>query len=52
MIRRRTAAGGIGTQVGNHSFRPTGVTVYRKNGGALEKAAVKANHASTRTAQL
>ncbi len=30
----------------------TGVTVYLKNGGTLERAAQMANHASTRTTQL
>ena len=29
-----------------------GTTAYLKNGGTLEKAAVMANHASTRTTQL
>ena len=52
MIRRRAAAAGIGTKVGNHSFRATGITAYLKNGGTLEKAAAMANHASTRTTQL
>jgi site-specific recombinase XerC len=52
MIRRRAAAAGIGTKVGNHSFRATGITTYLKNGGTLEKAAGMANHASTRTTQL
>lgn len=52
MIQRRTAATGIGTKVGSHSFRATGITAYLKNGGTLEKAAVMANHASTRTTQL
>jgi site-specific recombinase XerD len=52
MIRRRTAAAGIETKVGNHSFRATGITAYLKNGGTLEKAASMANHASTRTTQL
>ena len=33
-------------------FRATGITAYLKNGGMLEKAAVMANHASTRTTQL
>jgi hypothetical protein len=28
------------------------ITAYLKNGGALEKAAAMANHASTRTMQL
>ena len=52
MISRRAAAAGIATRIGNHSFRATGITAYLKNGGALEKAAAMANHASTRTTQL
>ena len=52
MIGRRAAAAGIATQLGNHSFRATGITAYLKNGGTLEKAAAMANHASTRTTQL
>ena len=52
MVRRRAAAAGIGTAIGNHSFRATGITAYLKNGGTLEKAATMANHASTRTTQL
>lgn len=52
MIRRRAAAAGIDTALGNHSFRATGITAYLKNGGTLEKAAQMANHASTRTTQL
>jgi len=46
------AAAGIMTKAGNHSFRATGITAYVKNGGNLEKAAVMANHASTRKTQL
>ncbi len=30
----------------------TGITAYLKNGGTLEKAALIANHASSRTTQL
>ncbi len=52
MIRRRAASAGIETKIGNHTFRATGITAYLKNGGTLEKAAVMANHASTRTTQL
>ena len=52
MIRRRDAAAGIETKLGNHSFRATGITAYLKNGGTLEKVAAMANHASTRTTQL
>ena len=52
MIRRRAAAAGIKTKIGNHSFRATGITAYLKNGGTLEKAAAMANDASTRSTQL
>jgi integrase/recombinase XerC len=52
MIGRRSAAAGIATKLGNHSFRATGITAYLRNGGTLEKAAAMANHASTRTTQL
>ena len=52
MVRRRAAAAGIETAIGNHSFRATGITAYLKNGGTLERAALMANHASTRTTQL
>jgi integrase len=52
MVRRRAAAAGIATRIGNHSFRATGITAYLRNGGTLEKAAAMANHASTRTTQL
>jgi site-specific recombinase XerD len=52
MIRRRAAGAGIMTQVGNHTFRATGITAYLKNGGTLENAAAMASHASTRTTQL
>jgi integrase len=33
MIRRRAAAADIGTKIGNHTFRATGITAYLKNGG-------------------
>jgi hypothetical protein len=36
----------------HHSFRATGITVFRKLGGSLENAALMANHASTRTTEL
>jgi len=52
MIQRRTKAAGIAMQIGNHTFRATGITAYLKNGGTLERAAAMANHASTRTTQL
>ena len=49
---RASMAAGIGTTIGNHTFRATGITAYLKNGGTLENAAAMANHASTRTTQL
>ena len=52
MVQRRTVATGIGTRIGNHSFRATDITAYLKNGGTLENAAAMADHASTRTTQL
>jgi len=52
MIQRRAMAAGIETKIGNHTFRATGITAYLKNGGTLERAALMANHASTRTTQL
>ncbi|MGF6983434.1 integrase [Paraburkholderia atlantica] len=52
MVRRRARTAGTSTAIGNHTFRATGITAYLQNGGALEIAAVMANHASTRTTQL
>jgi integrase len=52
MVRRRAAAAGLATKIGNHTFRATGITAYLKAGGTLENAAAMANHASTRTTQL
>jgi integrase len=37
MIRRRAAAAGIATKLGNHSFRATGITAYLKNGGRSKR---------------
>lgn len=52
MVRRRARKAGIATEIGNHTFRATGITAYLKNGGTLEKAATMANHSSTCTTQL
>ena len=52
MIRRRAAAAGIMTPIGNHSFRATGITAYLENGGALEHAQEMAAHESPRTTKL
>jgi site-specific recombinase XerD len=52
MVRRRAAAAGIATKIGNHTLRATGIAAYLENGGTLASAAAMANHASTRTTQL
>ena len=52
MIRRRAAAAGIVTKIGNHSFRATGITEYLRNGGKIEIAQQMANHESARTTGL
>jgi integrase len=52
MIWRRARAAGIETELGCHSFRATGITVYLKNGGLLEHAQQMAAHESARTTKL
>ena len=52
MIRRRALASGIKTEIGCHTFRATGITVYLKNGGKLEIAKQMAAHESARTTGL
>ena len=52
MIWRRARAAGIATELGCHSFRATGITVYLKNGGLLEHAQQMAAHESARTTKL
>jgi integrase len=45
-------ATGISTELGCHSFRATGITVYLQNGGLLEHAQQMAAHESARTTKL
>jgi integrase len=52
MIRRRAAALGLGTRIGCHTFRATGITAYLDNGGTLENAQLMAAHESPRTTKL
>lgn len=52
MICRRARKAGIGTKIGNHSFRATGITEYLRNGGRREIAQQMANHESARTTGL
>jgi integrase len=50
--RRRALVAGIATQIGNHSFRATGIATFLSNGGKLEIAQAIANHESARTTGL
>ena len=52
MIQRRARAAGIAEEICCHTFRATGITVYRKNGGTLADAQQIAGHSSARTTQL
>jgi site-specific recombinase XerD len=52
MIQSRAENAGIKTQIGNHTFRATGITAYLKNGGKLETAQHIAGHESPRTTKL
>lgn len=52
MIRRRAAEAEIGTVIGCHTFRATGITAYLSNGGTLEHAQTIAAHESPSTTKL
>jgi site-specific recombinase XerD len=52
MIQRRAAETGITIRIGCHTFRATGITVYRAKGGSLEGAQAMAAHASPWTTKL
>jgi integrase len=52
MVQRRAKKAGIRTQIGCHTFRATGITIYLTNGGDLEKAQQMAAHESPRTTKL
>jgi integrase/recombinase XerD len=52
MIKRRAQAVGLPETICNHTFRATGITVFRKKGGSIEHAQQIANHASPQTTRL
>jgi integrase/recombinase XerD len=52
MVKRRATAAGVAGEICNHTFRATGITAFRKNGGKLEEAQQIANHAEPRTTRL
>ena len=52
MIKRLAKAAWLSDAVGNHTFRATGITAFRVNGGTLEETQEIANHASPKTTML
>jgi site-specific recombinase XerD len=52
MLQRRARKAGVMTQICNHSWRATGITVFLENGGAIEMAQYMAGHADPRTTKL
>lgn len=52
MVRKRALAAGVDREIGNHSFRATGITTYLNNGGSLEDARIMANHSNSTTTKL
>ena len=52
MVKRRCRAAGLPDDLGNHTFRATGITAYLANGGTLENAQLIAGHESPRTTKL
>ncbi len=52
MVRKRALSAGVDRDIGNHSFRATGITTYLNNGGTLEDARIMANHSNSTTTKL
>jgi integrase len=52
IIRRRAKDAGLSADICCHTFRATGITAYRDNGGTLESAQLMAAHESPRTTKL
>lgn len=52
VARKQVSTAGIETELGCHSFRATGITVYLQNGGLLEHTQQMAAHESARTTTL
>lgn len=52
MVYRRSKAAGLDTHVCNRTFRATGITNYREQGGTADVAQEMANHESSRTTEL
>lgn len=52
MMKRYARRAGLSDRICCHTCRATGITTFLLNGGTLERAALIANHESTRTTQL
>lgn len=52
MVKRRCQAAGLGSEFGNHSFRATGITLFRESGGDLRVAQQLAGHADIKTTAI
>jgi integrase len=52
MIKRLAQAIGMPEDIGNHTFRATGITACLENGGTIERARPIANHESPKTTEL
>lgn len=52
MVKRRAKAVGLPETTCCHTFRATGITVFRQNGGTVEEAQHIANHESPKTTML
>lgn len=52
MIKRRAKRAALPYTTCCHTFRGTGITVFRTNGGSIERAQAIANHASPKTTKL
>ncbi len=52
MVKRRAKKAGLPEAVTNHTFRATGITAYRENGGSLARAQAIAAHANPRTTAM
>lgn len=52
MVKRRAKKAGVLTNVCDHSFRASGITIYIENGGTITEAQKIAGHADARTTKL
>ena len=51
-VKKAASYAGLHDKISNHSFRATGITLFRKAGGTLDKAQQIAGHASAETTRL